>query len=440
MRSYGKSHLGPPTVVLSPPIFFGPKVTLDVMLPERLRGTVTRRRPTYLLSPPVVIGAGIAWHGPGTYLTAPNFLADRNRRRQARSRLRPPTVTTAAVAFFGPSTTFAPSPRQGRRANADVAAPIVVFVGGNLGWIGIQLAATRRPVAKSRLFAPAVVSTAGVFRGAKTPLAYSRHGQAKSRLEPPAVVGAGIAWHGPGTYLTRLRPTPRTLGVLRAPTVVLAQVYSLGPDVHLAPSKRGQPKAHLFAPTVIGAGVAWHGPGTYLTRLRPTPKTLIELRTPTVVLVAFLPSGPKVHAAYSRRGRPESRLRPPTVVFLAVEIYGPKQTLAYSRRGLPKSILRKPLGTDFVAPNLSPTLAPQKRGIAKSRLFPPAVIGAGIAWHGPGTYLTRPSRGKTAAGSLPRPSRLFSPPSTAPLSILRIREGQRSVSPALCAIRSTSQS
>ena len=56
-----------------------------------------------------------------------------------------------------------------------------------------------------------------------------------SRLRPPAVVAGGIAWHGPGVYLTRLRPTPPTTSLLRPGLVEepVVAIISYGPEVHL---------------------------------------------------------------------------------------------------------------------------------------------------------------------------------------------------------------
>src|SRR6185436_1650729 len=97
--------LGPPQVVtpvVTSPVFFGPKVYLNVMTPERLRQTVTRRRPGYALGPPVIIGAGLV--NPGLRI---KLAFGRSQRGAAR--LRPPAVVAAVSTdvFFGPVVTLA---------------------------------------------------------------------------------------------------------------------------------------------------------------------------------------------------------------------------------------------------------------------------------------------------------------------------------------------
>src|SRR6185369_1759797 len=104
----------------------------------------------YKLGDPIV-GPGIAWYGPGTYLTYPT-VGFRNR-KQAHYRLSPPAVVLSSQIFFGP------------KVNLNVMTPERLR----------QTVTRRRPT-------------------------YS--------LGPPVIVGAGIAFHGPRVrYVPSRRPS-----------------------------------------------------------------------------------------------------------------------------------------------------------------------------------------------------------------------------------------
>ena len=117
------------TVVVTE-IFFGPKTSLAV---TRAAGQLRRRSLIHpKLRPPVVIGGGIAWHGPGIYLTRPSRPTTKSflpqvlveeevarvhpglriklvfgQSRRGVAKLSPPAVVTPAAveAYYGPATT-----------------------------------------------------------------------------------------------------------------------------------------------------------------------------------------------------------------------------------------------------------------------------------------------------------------------------------------------
>ena len=64
------------------------------------------------LAPPAVVGAGIAWHGPGVYLRTPSSPNQYNRRR-THWLLRPPTVLAVPEAFSGPNDSSHPAQTHG---------------------------------------------------------------------------------------------------------------------------------------------------------------------------------------------------------------------------------------------------------------------------------------------------------------------------------------
>ena len=381
--------LRPPRVVteVSTQVFPGPKVYLNVMLPERLRSTVTRRRPTYQLGPPIV-GPGIAWHGPGLYLTRPT------QPRPTVSILRPPGVVTAAVTevFSGPQVTLARSKRP--LATYDLASPVVVQRGGALGGIGTQLAPSRRPQAKYflRNYVVAVVVTE-VFYGPAVTLAPGRRGAPHYFLKPPTdTVGiedqGRVATHL--AYSRRGRPTYE----LRPPTDTVGLEDQGRVGVHLAYSRRGAPSYFLRPPTdTIGAEdqgrVSVHL--TYSRRGKP----VYELKPPTDTVGLEDQGLVSTWLAYSRRGTAKYHLSAPVVVFLAVEIYGPEVHLSRIKPPPTISFLKPPTDISDVQDIglLDVHLTYSRRGVPRYFLSPPAVV-APVVSYGPFQWLTYSRRGE----------------------------------------------
>ena len=358
------------------------------------------------LSKPAVVGAGISWHGPGIYLAYPH-VGFRNR-KQTHSKLRPPAVVTQPLVqiFFGPKTSLA-----------------VTRAAGQL---------RRRSLIHSKLRPPVVVTAAPtqIFFGPSVTLAVTRAaGQIRKRnlrrsvLRPPAVIGAGIAWHGPGVYLTRLRPTPPTISFLRPPIEeeAVVEVISYGPEVHLtrirpprvypdlgqpivvdsgaalgwigislAPSRRVRTQSFLREPVVAPAVVVvYFGPQTNLVRRR-TPAVHSFLRPPVIPPLA---EPTRITLTPQRRGAPHSFLKPPTVVFLAVEISGPEVSLTRIKPPpvrshlFPPAVVTAVVVEVFYGPDVHLTLG--RRGAPQSLLRPPVVVFEAVELHGPQTTLAR---------------------------------------------------
>jgi len=203
---------------------------------------------------------------------------------------------------------------------------------------------------------------------------------------------------------------------LRPPTRVFPVLF-FGPQITLRPQVRGKAKPFLRPPTVVRLAVEIYGPEVWLTYSR-RPKTRSELLPPTVVEPFF--ARPRVTLLARIKHPPvQYRLRPAVVVRLAVEIYGPAVELTYSRRPKTKSRLLPPAVVgrapfrgllvhltysrrgrpiNFRFPEVA--AQPPFRGIlihltrikhppVQSVLNPPAVTGAGVAFYGPLTVLTR---------------------------------------------------
>jgi hypothetical protein len=458
-------RLRPPVVVTAAPtqIFFGPSVTYWAAVKSRQTSKGQRRDAKYSLRPPAVVGAGISWHGPGVYLTRPSQPAPVHSRLQQFI----PEVAVVAEVSYGPSVTL--TRIRPPRVYPDLGAPIVLDVGGALGWIGIQLAPSRRPVAKSRLpqFIPeAVVAQAyygpevtlarsrrgtprsflrppvipPVARPTEVTLAPQRRGAPRSLLQPPTVVFLAVEIYGPEVHLTRITPPP-VRSVLQPPAVVTQVVVETfyGPDVHLAPSSRpvakfvlhpptdtigledqgrvqialapqsrGLAKSLLSAPRVVFEAVEIYGPEVHLTRIKPAPVTYFLL--PFSARAFEVSYGPQVTLTPSRRPVTKSRLEPPTVVAPVVS-YGPVLWLTYSRRGSPKSILRAPrvlAQAPAYRQVLPPTFAPQRRGRPTYFLSPPTRVFP---------FRARPTAVSLAPQSRGRPTYFLNPPRVVRLAV-----------------------
>ena len=422
--------LRPPRVVTAPvsQIFFGPSVTYWAAVKSRQASKGQRRDVKYILRPPAVVGAGIAWHGPGLYLTRPK------QPPPTLSILRAPAVVTAEATevFSGPQVALARSKRP--LVTYDLAGPVVVSVGGALGWIGIQLAPSRRPITKSflRNYVVAAVVT-DTFYGPAVNLTRGRRPQVHSVLKPPTdtigledqgKVAVHLTYSRRGKPVYELRPPTDTVGVEDQGLV----------STWLAYSRRGIAKYRLSAPVVVFLAVEIYGPEVHLTRIKPPPTTSF-IKPPTDVSDAQDIGVLDTHLTYSRRGAPKYHLSPPAVVAPVVS-YGPFQWLTYSRRGEPKYFLRLPTVVSsppayrqvvppwltysrrgrpiyflnpptrvfpFIARPEQVFLAPQTRGAPSYFLKPPTVVRLAVEIYGPETWLTRIK---------PRPTTTFLRPPT----------------------------
>lgn len=391
-----QSNLGPPTVVTEAAVFIAPpiQITYWAAVKSKQNTALNRRQGTTKLRPPVVVTP--AFVAPPVsinyWASVKTKQSNALTRRQPYSRLRPPAVVNDTQIFFGPQITY---------------------------WTAVkskQNTSLNRRQAISRLFPPIIPPLA---RPVDVTLAPQRRGRPLSHLGPPTVVFTAVELSGPETHLARIRP-PRTETKLQPPAVVDAVVVEAyyGPQVTLAPSSRLPRATHsvLRAPAVVGAGLSFHGPGTYLTRpSRGVAKSRLAPPTVTTVTAAFY--GPQVHLARGRRPAVRSLLRPPIIPPLAEPT---RTALAASRRGRGEARLFPPtvINTDrYFGPHV--TLAPSKRGKPLSRLQPPTVVNARQSFFGPQTHLTR--------GKAGRPFSFLAPPIIPPLarpiviSLTRIR-------------------
>lgn len=458
-----QSHwkLSPPTVLLVPPIFFGPQTSLT---PSSRQGRLAH----YKLEPPAVVGGGIAFYGPRRRLARlpnplrqltitqrlapPAVVRDTDRffgplvylptlnirvRQLPHSKLEPPAVVRGVDQFFGPAVLLTRSKRPYfKRANLQpptvLQAPVESYYGP-----ATQFAQQSRGKAKSKLFAPAVVNAAEAFYGPDVHLTPSAVRPSNARLSPPAVVAAQAVYYGPQTHLTKvyrpstlslLRPPVipplaeptrvalaysrrgRPLSRLEPPVVVFLAVELSGPEVTLAPSSRlgRQQHARLEPPTVVFLAIEIYGPEITLTRIRP-PRTIARLVQPIGEEVVYY--GPQTTFAPSKRGRPTYRLEPPTVINTD-RYFGPTVHLA---RNKPQPTLTKlgplPPGADVTFTGPSVSLAYSRRGVPKSQLIPPTVVGEPELFTGPKTTLARirPQPTTTALGVFPPQAVVYAP-------------------------------
>jgi hypothetical protein len=414
-----RSRLAPPTAVLPPIAFGGPRVKLVVPRSRNPKVVARLAPPTVItpiavlaaitttfapshrsrivlsrLRPPTVVFPTITYGGPRVKLVAP-----RSRNPAVISRLRPPTL--AAALTYADTTidvTLAPSHRgvtKSRLRPPTVVAPVLARA------IDVTLAPQRRGKPKSRLLpVPAAFRPVGQLN---VTLAYSLRGKPKSRLRPPTVVFPFFARKTQVT-LARIRPVPTThrlgpptdivdqadVGQLRihlaysrrgAPRSVLHPPVPpetfRGLQLHLAPSTRGKPRSFFVPVPIAYLAVELSGPETTLVRIRPA-RTMWNLGPMGLPAVVYAPISTSL--AYSRRGKAKSKLPQASLYQPRPKAeYDLKVTLAPQRRGQPKSKLRPPTRVNAATPyfrELPVTLAPQRRGKAKSRLFPPTVLRA----------------------------------------------------------------
>lgn len=155
-------------------------------------------------------------------------------------------------------------------------------------------------------------------------------------------------------------------------------------------------------PAVIGEAKRYFGPKVIKPYARNAAQQLLTVRRPrpfyikAVVIgagIAF--GGPAVLCTPSRRGITKSRLFPPAVVTPVVTAVftGPKTKLLPARRPVAKSHLG-PMGSPAVVYDpLKVKLAYSLRGKPRSRLQPPTVVDPSIVFNGPAVLLTPSQRG-----------------------------------------------
>lgn len=420
MRSYGKSHLEPPVVIgagiVFPPIRI---TTVAVRTAAEYPRHRSQYRHNYRLHGPAVVGAGIAFHGPSTRLTAPGSRSAAvrhalappavvvtvtpltrkttvalaaSRRGHARSNLGKPAVVAAGVAFHGPSARLVTPVNKRSAVSHTVGGPVVVSPAASVQ-IGAAVALTysRRGATRSRLSQPAAVAQAAapvapvaVHLAAQRPRSRTR-----PQLFPPARVAAGIAFHGPsarlvapvnGRQLVRHRLSAPIV-VTPAPPVVTALV------IRTAPTHRGRTLSALRPPAVVGRGVAFHGPSVRIVN-PANRRAPVAHRLPPPTAVgppAAVAAGITVRLAYSRRGLAKTRLEPPTSVGNGLAFYGPGVRLVApinTRRPVQHLVLPPVTVTPVAAPvrPTDTTLVRGRQAGTHPRLARPVVVGAGVVF------------------------------------------------------------
>lgn len=416
-RGTAKSTLRPPVI---PPLAVAVRVTL------------ARRPRTEALSrlfAPAVVGAGIYFYpvavklvrgragAPRSALFPPAVVAVstyayparvtlvRGRAGRARSLLFPPIIPPLAEPT---RTTFAPRPRT--ETLSRLAPPAVVGAGLYFYPVLVTLAPPSRGTPRSRLAAPAVVGAGIYFYPVKVTTVRGRAGKPRSVLSPPVIPPvARPVEEELAIQLVRLSLPERAAHSRLSPPTVVNLATELVLSVHLALSSRGRPKSDLLPPAVVGAGIYFYPVRVALVRGR-AGKPRSALFPPTVVAAATSAYPVRVTLVRGRAGHPSSTLRKPAVVGAGIYFYPVAVTLAPPSRGKPRSFLlppvipplARPIDTTFARIRPVPTrvalrspvvvnvatelalfihLAPSSRGIPKSKLTPPAVVGAGIYFY-----------------------------------------------------------
>lgn len=386
----------PPTISrLSPPIpppIVAPFDPIRTSLAPSSRGTVV-----YQVGPPVVVS-------PAPLAQPTEIKLARSRRGKTKSFLHRTVVAPAATAVFsGPTVTLVRT--RPSRTHPFLRAPVVVggFVVEDVVRVTLVRIRPVRTVAR-------LLSVSSTFRPVgvvNVTLAYSRRGKAKPILRKPTVIDLTPQTRFLAVALAySRRGKPRSF--LGRPTDLVDQADLGFLRVQLAPSSRGKAKSFLRKPVVV-AQFSVRPTDVTLARIRPVRTTSL-LRRPADLVdqqdLGFL----RVHLAYSLRGKPKSTLRPPRVV--APVLARPTAIhLAPSFRGTPKPLLSPPTvvfpfiarPTDITLVRIRPVptatflrpptdisdrddlgatrvyLAPSTRGVPKSRLEPPTVVGPVLA-------------------------------------------------------------
>lgn len=386
-RQIVRWRLSPPTVLTSPPI----PAPISVKIAYSRRG-----KPVSKLRLPQVVFDPIAFGGPGVRLSSIS-----NARQIVQSNLVAPVVVTqpAPAALAAPVSVRIVRVPPLRKAKSHLSAPTVVSGGIAYRGPGTKLAPPiNRRSAVRHVLAPPTVLTANVqYAPVSTHLAYSRRGKPRFRLSPPVVVASGIAYRGPGVKL--VAPINRRAAVrhvLGAPVVVVTNAPFAPVATHLAYFRRGKPRIRLAPPVVVAGAVAFRGPGVRLTNpanRRPSVRHFVA--PPTVVTIPAAPAALAVRLAYSRRGRPRSRLTLPVVVAGSIAYFGPGVKLAATpnRRQSVRHLVITP-AVVIAAALAAPArihLSYSRRGAAKARLAAPVVVAGSIVYHGPGVRLAAPA-------------------------------------------------
>lgn len=344
------SRRGRPSSILRAPIIPPLAQPIEEKLVANLvRVELADRGPHSHLFGPAVIGAGIVFRplditlvrgrfGPFEALLFPPVIPP----------LAPPVEEKLSVQLTRVET-------ERRLSFPRLLPPVIVGAGIVFAPLEVHLAYSRRGLPQPILFPPAVVGAGTTFRSILVHLAPSTRGKPKSQLFPPIIppvarpVETELTVQLARTELERRLAFPR----LEPPAVVGAGVYFRSILVHLAPSTRGKPKSELFPPAIVGAGIV------------------------------FAPI--RVVLTYSARGKPKISLFEPAVIGAGIVFAPIKTQLAPQKRGRPESILRPPI-LPPLAPPVHEAIVTQLIRIEladrqpHSKIFPPAVIGAGIVF------------------------------------------------------------
>ena len=280
------------------------------------------------------------------------------------SRLRPPTVVLIA----------------------DVNRPIQ----GRLFPSGQTTEIVRRRYVKPRLGPPRVVTIPAPFVQLPLSINLAQHNavwrrnnqrMVLARVFPPELVDVTAQTKYLRVRLARNKPRPTTRR-LSPPTVLRSPGVFVGPAVTLAPSPKQARfvQARVFPPETVDATPqvfsvqTWLVPSHRLSRrarwLLRQPADTVGLEDQGHVDVTLAPSPRQAR-------KPHSALRPPTVIDLRPQVYTVAVSLAYSRRGRPRSRLAAPavappVPVVFFGPQT--TLAQIRPRPVIGRVFPPEVV------------------------------------------------------------------
>jgi hypothetical protein len=437
-RKRAQHRLAAPVAVYVIPLNFGPGVRTTAIRPPAVRSE---------LRPPTVVSSGVTFVATPIKVTLVDQSDDAQilaNQRRTLSRLRGPLYVVepvvANISPGGPGVRLADSSRG--RPKSELRSPVVVATATTAIFFGPQvaLAKIRPPLTKPRLEAPAVIGGSIAYGGPRVRLTAprDRNPAVHSRLEPPTVVTTTVVvvYYGPKVTLTRIRRV-RTLARL-LPVPAAFQPIGFAVRVDLVRIRPVATRPVLRKPVVIDLRPQVYYPSVTLVRITPPP-TMARLFPPTDLVDRQDVGRVRVTLAASFRGRPKSELRPPTLIDLTPQVYTVAVTLVRIRPVSVRSVLREP--TDLIdtqdlgavavslvrirpvatrsvvrvpvvidlrpqAYYLAVTLAPQRRGVPKSKLAPPVVVTSGVVvvYYGPKVTLTRIRPVRTIARLLPVPA------------------------------------
>jgi hypothetical protein len=285
---------------------------------------------------------------------------------------------------------LAPSHRRSRRAQSQLLPPAVIGAGKVNPGLRVKLTFGQSRRGTARLFPPAVVSAAFVFiaEPVRITLAPShlRSRAVRSRLFAPTVLETNLPTQV--TLAPQARGTPHS--ILRPPAVIGGARVNPGLRIKLVFGQARRGVASLFPPAVVTPAVteAFFGPAvtlTYSTHGRAT----YDLAAPIVLDRDDALGWLAVSLAPQRRGQAKSFLGEPVVAPAVVAVYyGPEITLVRRRTPRTTRFLRPPVIPPLARP-LEVTLAPQRRGAPHSVLAPPRVVFLAVEIYGPEITLVR---------------------------------------------------